>query len=62
MKASIKILKYGKTYLAEIIIHHDLIANDQSIFTKKHLSKGELKRKVIQTCNALNLDYEFKTE
>jgi hypothetical protein len=61
MKATAEIVKSTSgRYWGEVIIHHELIDEDHSVlFTVNHESKGQLRRKVIQFCAALNLEVEF---
>ena len=44
-------------YYGGINIDHDLLNGKQLIFTKTQKSKGEAKRKAIQFCSELNLEY-----
>lgn len=61
MKARVGIEKYYEGgYSAFITIDHDLFRfGQETLTTKTHKSKGELKRKVIQFCSQLNLEVEF---
>lgn len=62
MKAEIKICKLTKGYYGAIHITHDLLNGKQVVFTKTNKSKGEVKRKAIQFCGDLNLEYEMLGE
>jgi hypothetical protein len=62
MKAKVEIKYTNDTegYWATIEIKHKVLWNGFScLMTEGHKSKGQLKRKVIQFCAALNLEIEW---
>jgi hypothetical protein len=59
MKAKAKFLKDGKEYWGVIGIEHPLLISGGMLLTVNSQKKGELRRKVIQFCAALNLDLEW---
>ena len=60
MKAEIRIFKFNKTeYQCEIKIRHDFFSQyGDTLFSKAQAGKGQLKRKAIQMCGELGLEYE----
>ena len=58
MKAIVNIVNTGTGYYADIEIEHDFVGRFL-LSSKTIKSKGETKRKAIQFCDALNLQYEF---
>lgn len=60
MKAKVSIVKDSLGYYATITLKQPLLSIiHDTLYTVNHTSKGQLKRKVIQFCGELNLDYEF---
>ena len=56
MKAKIRFYKYYNGYAGVIEIDHPLLDNiHNTLITKTHSSKGQIKRKLIQFCDELNL-------
>lgn len=60
MKAKADMIEVEGKYCCAIYIEHDLLRfGGADVMTKYHKGKGELRRKVIQFCAALNLDLEW---
>jgi hypothetical protein len=61
MKAEITIYKSTDVggYYAGIKIFHPFIELEQEILSTTQVSKGQVKRKAIQFCGDLGLDYKF---
>lgn len=57
MKAEITIYRGVVGFFAEIEITHEFLNEAQILTSRYHKSKGQLKRKAIQFCADLNLDY-----
>lgn len=63
MKAEVEIVSDPRSvgYFGEIKIINKFIEGGHSyIYTETNLSKGQLRRKVIQFCSSLNLEVEWK--
>lgn len=64
MKATVKIVESDinspDKFYAEIKVKHPFLASGSNkLVTTLHSSKGQLQRKVIQFCGALNLNTEW---
>lgn len=62
MKAEITIFKCSFGWYCDIKIQHAFLEGYQTVTSRIHKSKGEVKRKAIQFCSDLNLEYEMVGE
>lgn len=58
MKIKVSFIRSWSGCVAIMEIQHPFLS-EHSFRSVEHKSKGELKRKVIQFCSALNLDVEW---